>query len=283
MLGLDKVVGCIIMEQTTTDNTCKDLKIVKHGDLYYAKFKACLQSLDVFNRNGRNYSTSAITAGLQGENVVEMLRENGWVGENGHPDSDNMKRIVTIDPKMICHRILNPEVRGNMVYADIETLNDDGYGRQFTKHLAQGIEPAFSLRALAKIQSIGGKAYIKSKPYIVTYDRVIFPSHREAYRLKDTPIEFVGENTTSIKIPTTESAYSVNKVIDVVEQQLIDYITTESYNVRNITEVFECACENVSFSNDRRTIIIKNGNETYHVALEDYLVNEIRNHMASIY
>lgn len=284
MVGLDKVVGCIIMEQTSTDHTCDDLKIIRHGDVYYAKFRACLQSLDVFNRNGRNYSTSAITAGLQNENVLELLREGTWLGENGHPDSENMKRIVTINPQTVCHRILNPEVRGNMVYADIETLNDDLYGKQFTKHLEQGIEPAFSLRALAKIQTIGGKAYVNSKPYIVTYDRVIFPSHKEAYRDKNVPVKFVNESAGPVLIPTTESSdYTVNKVINIVEQQVIDYVTTESANVRNIVEVFECNCDHVGLSHDNKTIIIKNGNETFHIAIEDYIVNELRNYMADVF
>lgn len=279
MIDINPIVGYVIMEETSIPAKTKIEKITNENGLYFARFRTCLQSFDIFNRNKRNYSRVAMEEALHAENVQELIKKGTWVGENGHPDSTDIKRIVSVDPTKICHRIVDYEIVGNLLYGIVETLNDDKWGRQFTKHIIQGLEPSFSLRALASIQNIGGKMYIKTKPFIVSYDRVIFPSHREAYRDESTPVKLVSESTSVCKEDTNIHTDIASKIM---ESQLIDYIMEESTNAKNIVDVFECSCDSISFSKDKKSILIKDGLETYHITLEDYIAEESRKYLSKL-
>lgn len=279
MIDVNPVVGYVVMEETSLPNKMKIEKVVNQDGMYFARFRTCLQSFDVFNRNKRNYSGAAMREALNAENVQELIKKGSWIGENGHPDSNDIKRIVTVDPCKASHRIVDFEIIGNLLYGTVESLNDDLYGKQLTKHIIQGVEPAFSLRALASIQNIAGKMYIKSKPYVVAYDRVIYPSHREAYRDESTPVKLVSE---SAQICTENTNIYTDVASKIMEKQLVDYILEESSQVKGIMDVFECSCDSVSFTKNKKGLIVKSGNQTYHIALEDYIAAETSYYLSKL-
>ena len=170
----NKPIASIIMEATMEPTKPEIVKSVNAPNMFYVTFKSCLQSFDCFNRNKRNYALNAMTEAIKADHIRELIAKGTWTGENGHPDSTDIKRILSIDPTKICHRICDVEFRGKLLYGTIETLNDDIWGKQFSKHILQGLEASFSLRALAAIQKLpDGRGIIKTKPQgkIRTYKR----------------------------------------------------------------------------------------------------------------
>lgn len=278
---MDTISAYIIMEQTSEPEKPKITKVHDENGLKYVSFRACLQSFECFNRNGRLYRKAAVLAGLQNENIVELLKKGTWVGENGHPDSDQVKRIISYDPCKICHRIVSYDVIGNLLYGNIETLADDGFGKQFTNHLLQGLEASFSLRALAPIKKAGGKMYIETKPFIVSYDRVIFPSHREAYQDITQPLS-LHENATEIFKKSTENI-SRDVAIKIMEEQVVDYVLNESTNVKDCIKVLDCAYESAYLSSDRNSIILKENGDRIVIPFEKYIRVETSNYLANLF
>ena len=275
--------GYIIMEATMEPMKPKIIKTVNEPGLFYATFEACMQSFDCFNRNRRNYALKPMMDAMQADHIQELLRKGTWVGENGHPEGNDIKRILSIDPTKICHRMYNPEFRGNLLYMTIDTLNDDMWGKQFTKHIIQGLMASFSLRALASITKTNdGCGIIKTKPHIVTYDRVILPSHREAYMDNSVPVTIT--QTTTEGAVTTEAFIpegnvyddSVTEIKEAAILEALDYVKDESKRVRELASFFNYNSDLITFVNENQ-VSVKDAEtgSTLIINLEDYIANDM--------
>lgn len=279
----EEVQGYIVMESVMEPMKPKIIRSVNEPNLFYVSFETCLQSFDCFNRNKRNYGLKPMMEAMKADHIQELLRKGTWVGENGHPDSENIKRILTIDPTKICHRICDVEFRGNLLYATVETLNDDSWGKQMAMHVLQGLHPSFSLRALAAITKLqDGRGMIKTKPHIVTYDRVVLPSHREAYMDNSKPITVVQTSTESFNV-TNESFVpaigntfndSLTRIEESAIPQALEYVKTESKRVKELASFFNSNFENVKLV-DESTVLITDGEQKLFINLEDYIRNDI--------
>ena len=225
---------------------------------------------------------------VKADHIQELLYKGTWCGENGHPDSTDIKRILSIDMTKICHRIIDLEFQGNLLYGTIETLNDDAWGKQFTKHILQGLHPSFSLRALAAITKLGdGRGIIKTKPHIVTYDRVILPSHREAYMDNSKPITLVQSATESA---TIQESYipegntfddTVHEVNESAIASVLDYVKEESSTFKELATFFDANYDSVSLV-DESKVCINDGDRKIIVCLEDYIRHDIASYMSDI-
>ena len=275
--------GYIIMEATMEPMKPKILKTVNEPGLFYATFQACMQSFDCFNRNQRNYALRPMMEAMQADHLQELMRKGTWVGENGHPEGNDIKRILSIDPTKICHRMYNPEFRGNLLYMTIDTLNDDMWGKQFTKHILQGMMASFSLRALAAItKDSSGRGLIKTKPHIVTYDRVILPSHREAYMDNSVPVTLVksvseGAVTTESFIPEGNSYDdSITEIKESAILEALDFVKDESKRVKELVSFFNYNDDLVSFVNENQ-VSVKDAEtgSTLIINLEDYIAHDM--------
>lgn len=166
-----------------------------NGQTRSLRFTSCLQSFDHLNRNRRLWHSSFMKEDLKHPHIQEMIKNHTWAGENGHPipatGQASVQRIGSIDPNNICHLILGTEWRGNLLFGTIETI-DDGEGRPgtaFMRNIIQGMNPSFSLRALApQVRRPNGTIDVTGHGRVITYDRVILPSHQEAYRDISVPI-----------------------------------------------------------------------------------------------
>lgn len=280
------------MEATMEPTKPEIVKSVNAPNMFYVTFKSCLQSFDCFNRNKRNYALNAMTEAIKADHIRELIAKGTWTGENGHPDSTDIKRILSIDPTKICHRICDVEFRGKLLYGTIETLNDDIWGKQFSKHILQGLEASFSLRALAAIQKLpDGRGIIKTKPHIVTYDRVVLPSHREAYMETDKPVRL----TYSGGITESASLESFNTLEDntiyipkgntfedstkVIEESAIpsalSYIKDESKRFKELATFFDANCDKVTLVSENAVMIQDEMKNKIVINLEDYITKSI--------
>lgn len=275
----EEVTAFLIMEATGEPSKAENLQVFDKNGLFYLRFDTVLQTFDTLNRNRRIYESAPMAESLNAPHIQELIAENQWCGEAGHPDTEEVRRILTIDPARISHRITKTWIVGKTLYGTVETLDDDAYGTRFTKNILQGMTPAFSLRALASlIKGSDGIARVRSKAHLVAYDRVILPSHKEAYRDKSKPIQVVrGIDEKQI---VSESA--VNIAIPVVESQIESFIRDESKNVKMISNVYEVATESMAISKDMRFAIIKENGQKFAVRIEDQIRHEIRGFMSNI-
>lgn len=290
----EEIQGYIVMEATMEPMKPKIVRCVNEPNIFYVRFESCLQAFDCFNRNRRNYSLSAMIEGMKADHIQELLRKGTFTGENGHPMETDIKRIMSIEPKNACHRICDYEFRGKLLYGVIETLNDDMWGKQFSKHILQGLHPSFSLRALAPITKLAdGKSLIKSKPHIVTYDRVILPSHKEAYINNEKPCEVIMTGTTeSATEIETENLFtpaynnSFNDIFKPIQEQAVvealNYVKDESKRLKELATFFNSSMEKVTLTKEGTVCIEEDNGERIVIFLEDYINNDINNYFTKI-
>lgn len=284
-MEIGKVNAYILMEETSPVQKFNVTRVKNEFGLEYLRFRACLQSLDVVNRNRRLYTTKAILAGLQAQNIQELIKKGTWVGENGHPITDDIKRVTSYDPNNLSHRILDYELSGNLLYGTIETLADKGPGKSFMYHILQGLEASFSLRALAALTKKGDTTYITSKPFIVTYDRVIFPSHKEAYMDTSAPIQ-LSESANCLfndfDNHDKSTDLSGDVAIKLMEESVMNYILEEDANAKDIISFFDCATESAMLSSDKKSIILKNESNRFIVPISEYIREETSAYLAKL-
>lgn len=274
----NKVAAYLITEEVSEPARVRNLEVCDKNNLFYLRFTAFLQDFNVFNRNRRMYMGDAMVPSLNAEHILELEKNRSWFGEAGHPDSNDPKRILTINPTLISHRIVSHNVNTQGCSGVIETL-DNTHGRDMTKLILQGTEPAFSLRALAPlVKKADGSSIIKSKAHVVTYDWVILPSHKTAYRDTSKPIEKVIKSIEeSGNTVTTEST-----LLEASEIALKDFILAESTNVKVVSNVCEVALTNAKLSADKRNIIVTEGRDTYIIPIEDKIRDDVAKYMRAL-
>jgi len=273
-----EVAAYLIMEATTEPMKPQNLQIYDKNGLFYLRFLTTLQEFNVRNRNGRIYSGNPMIESLRAPHVTELVTNKTWLGEAGHPMTDDVKRILTIDPKLTSHRINWWNAQGNFLKGEVETLDDGAHGTQMTKNILQGMEPAFSLRALAQLIKQGdGTQLMNSRAHIVTYDWVILPSHKTAYRDQSKPIEKVIRNIELAGNSVQECA-----LMPVQESQIVDFIKMESKNVRLVSNVCEVAMESMTLSKDLKNVILREGGLTYVVKVEDKIKRDVSRFMSKL-
>lgn len=271
----NEFLGYAIMESAETVKPQNIQRLMNNGMLY-VRFEVVLQSFNVYNRNRRLYDGDAMVKAFMAEHIAELEDGNSWCGEAGHPDTNDTKRILTIDPLKISHRIIKHTVTRQGCRAIIETLCND-IGTNMARLILQGMRVAFSLRALAPlVKSPDGSSMIKSPPHIVTYDWVILPSHKDAYMDLAKPIQTLVAGIEDGGNTMMESA-----LIPVSESALQSLILTESTNVRLMSNVYG-VLESFGISSDFKTCVITEGSTTYQVALEDKIGDDISRYMSSI-
>lgn len=274
----EEVVAFAIMESVAEPVQPKNIEVIDKNGLFYLRFDTVLQSFNCLNRNRRNYSDVAMMEGLRADHIQELIRNKTWMGEAGHPMEEDVKRILTIDPKLTSHKIVDFRQEGkNILKGTIETLDDGKYGTQMTKNILQGMEPAFSLRALAKLtKKADGTSLVQSRPHIVTYDWVILPSHKEAYRDTSKPINKIIKSVHDAGNTIQESCTSI------LESSMLDFIAEESANIKLISDIYEVSLENMSIASNGQFAILRENGRSYHVKIEDKIKHDVSKYMSML-
>lgn len=199
---------CFIREQVSypEDNKNFGYEVCKTSDpsRFYVKFKSTLQSFGVQNRNKRYYDAQNIMDNIEkSEYIQSMLRQNSWVGELDHPSETingqtlTLQRISNPDPKHDSHFIRKPWLEGNLLKAPIQTDSGTEEGMNLAiKIVDGGLIPAFSARVFGELQNRSGRPTVMAKR-LITYDEVLFPSHREA--LADVSIPQIMESASVLE------------------------------------------------------------------------------------
>lgn len=182
---------CFISEQTSYPEDVQasqfGYKVHHRGNRFFLIFDSCLQSFGVMNRNKRAYIAENIMDKINNDEYIQtQLRNNSWIGELDHPTATiantelSTLRVGNPDPKVSSHYIRKPHLAGNLLRATIQTDSATDEGNNFAiKVVDGGIVPNFSARVFGALQNHSGMPTVVVKR-LITYDAVLFPSHREA-------------------------------------------------------------------------------------------------------
>ena len=190
---------CYIQEQTSFAEDYNDFgyQVFDDGRAFYVIFDAILQSFGDLNRNGRSYDADNIWSCIINDEFIQhCLRTNHWIGECDHPSPDKQGEELTLG------RISNPDMGENSHLIRKPMLTPD---KKFLKATIQSepatekgvtlakkvvydkIIPCFSARVLGALQNKNGRPTVNVRK-LITYDWVLYPSHRQALAELRQPI-----------------------------------------------------------------------------------------------
>ena len=281
----NQIIGHIIHE-AVTESDC-NIVAEKNGKAYGT---GIIQDLEIENRNTRTYIKEDMKPEVEGDRIQkELIPTGNMLGHAGHPSTSDLSIQSTIDPKISCVRFDKIWMDGNLIRANFHGTNNE-YGKAFNEDLLEGVKPAFSLRALGSVdRSKTGKCYVKNIR-IITWDHVIYPSHKRAYMSHLINPEDANKtfNESGIILPNdprkafheacliTESTASHGNLTPVMNDSVVSYIKNESANVKSILNTFETLYESAIIVNNGKNVALnlKNGDKIL-VNLEQYIANEI--------
>jgi hypothetical protein len=280
----NQVIGNIILESShevpeVTIIAEKNNKVVGTG---------IIQTLGDENRNGRIYEIKDMKPEVEGDRIQKELIPTGNMrGHDGHPSSTELSVQSVINPILCSVKYKKIWIEGNEIHANFCGTNNE-HGRAFNADLMDGDKPSFSLRALGSVdRERNGKCYVRNIR-IITWDRVIFPSHKRAYmqglitsKNEAAVLESAGYNNDAYEMTNGRRALTEGVVIPIINQQVVDYIKQESANVKSIINTFETLYESAVICGNGKQVQLNlaNGGGKIVVNLEQYIQDEIMNYV----
>lgn len=260
-------LGYIICEN---QSPVKDMEIVGTTSSGKPIATGILQEVEEDNRNGRYYEKDQLFPQLKSERTLELIKTGNMKGENGHPMSSDIKRQATIDPNNVCVKFLDIWTEGNFVMAKFTGTNNK-LGDEFNRDLLDGELPSFSLRALGSIVNKGGHACVRNIK-LITYDRVIYPSHKRAYTQGLV-------NESGLLVPETNKLYIEENyhgfITPITNDKVISLLKEESANVQFVIENFSGIYESIQLLDNGRNIRLDDGKGTSLVVNLEHHVQDI--------
>lgn len=289
---MQNIVGSIICEETKTNVEFKIQSENKNG---FVLAEGIIQEGDEINRNRRFYPTEELRLGIMAPRQQELVRSGNFKGEAGHPLDKTLARQQKIDPEHEQVWYTKLWMDGNYVMAHFRGTNND-LGRSFNDDLKDGQLPSFSLRALGSLVNEGGRMTVRNMQ-IVTYDRVYFPSHSKAYTTKLLTTESAdGSEQKKYYIAETASYFSKKQeelntlteagnsvvsdsfVTPLTQQEVNNFILSESVNLRQVINNFDVLYESIELSPSGDMVKMKTRlGDTINLMLETAVSREIMN------
>ena len=240
--------------------------------------KGILQTADEKNRNGRFYEAGILFPALKDSRILELMNAKELRAEAGHPMDTSLQRQALIDIPKTCAFHLKWWVEGNDVWGEFVGTNND-LGKEFDLDLKEGVKPAWSLRALGSVNQTSRGAEVRNIR-IITYDRVIFPSHMHAYTQ-----DFVYENANIVeKKSLTESVLlegqnleCTSNVIPITNKDVVSFLQCQSNNLKFVKECFDFVYSGIQLNESNSKVILteKETGNTIVINMEDYVHNEL--------
>lgn len=279
----NKKVGWLVAESSVDENDIKKPEIITPKGDKKPQAKGILQRANRKNRNGRFYDDKELFPQLTCARSRELLATNTFGSENGHPMSKDLVRQQTIDPNNVVAYFTKLWTEGDFIWGIFHGSNL-AIGKAFTEDLLDGQLMAWSLRALGSIENTARGAEVRGVK-LITWDRVIYPSHPEAYTSGIlTESAFYNQTKSGIYIPKTPIPDSCkNKTVSesgilfpVVEQNIIDYIKQESCNFTQICNEFEVLYDDIKLLENGNVQLSNSGTgNVFIVNTESYIKDEI--------
>ena len=275
-MNSNRIIGNIILEGATAAEDT----IITNSNGKRVEAIGTLQDMDVENRNRRIYAKKDLMPEINGPRMKELIEAKQFKGECGHPLSDDLVRQQTIDPKLTCVNFSRVWVEGNLVKAQFRGTNND-YGANFDADLREGGKPAFSLRALGGIENVGGKAYVKNIK-IITWDHVIYPSHKRAYTDKIVTESAIDTGKVLYENQVVVPKNDPGTIISITgsdAKEVINRLQRESANITTIVETFDGLYDKIDLVSENRLLLTDRFGERISVNLENHIDNMIMDYV----
>ncbi len=267
-------IGYVILESAPIE--APDVKIVSDSTNKRVIGEGILQTAEEENRNGRCYLRTDLEREIRAPRQIELLSTGNMLAENGHPMDPSMVRQQTIAPGNTVARFLKIWMDGDNVMGQFKGTNN-ALGEEFDQDLREGVKPSWSLRALGSLESIHGRNVVQNLR-IITWDRVIYPSHPHAYTTR-----IVNESAGSIAGHKALEAMNKNgSLIPITNDAVLSYLKTESASIKSLINQIDFMYESTELINrgSQVRLIAKNG-DIFVVNLEAHISNEIQNYCLS--
>lgn len=263
-------LGYVVIETATTSSDIMPAKIIEQRHDGRVLAEGYLQEANMKNRNGRFYDSRDLFPELVAPRQLELLRTGNMRGENGHPLSKDLVRQQTIDPNNCVCVYTKFWTEGDFVMGQyFGTFNQ--LGEEFNKELLAGMSPSFSLRALGTIRNTGRGAEVKGIK-LITYDRVIYPSHDKAYTRGLVEESATVSKDANLYIEDNDPG----RLIPITNESVLNYIKSESCNFKQIKESFDLLYDDIKLINGKSQVqLTDRAGSIFVVNLENYIHNEI--------
>ena len=260
-------IGYVIIETATTAEDVEPAKIIRSDTANNRVLaEGVVQEANEQNRNGRWYDSRDLFPQLTCPRTMELLRTGNMRAENGHPLDKDLVRQQTIDPEKTVAIFTKFWTEGNLVKAQFRGTND-ARGAEFNQDLLDGFSPSWSLRAMGTIQNTKRGAEVKNIR-LITYDRVIYPSHSKAYT------DGIVSEGSQLLLQKNDPGM----VIPITNESVIDYIKSESCNMRFLKESFDIMYDNIELVNRGSQVkLTDKAGGIFVINLESYIHDEIMN------
>lgn len=266
-------IGYVILESAPVE--APDAKIITSTESGKRVIgEGIIQTAEEENRNGRCYLHNDLLREIKCPRTVELLSTGNMRAENGHPLDNSMLRQQTIEPGRTVAKFLKIWMEGNNVMAHFKGCNNAA-GEEFDQDLREGDKPSWSLRALGSLENINGRNIVQNLR-VITWDRVIYPSHPHAYTTKLV--------TESVSLYENKQMENINKnglLIPIMNESVISYIKNESANIKSLMQQIDFMYESVSMVNNSQVKLVAKNGDIFVVNLENYIANEIENYCSN--
>ena len=261
-----KIIGEVICESYGSPVDITHVKML-NGKVVA---ECILQTADEKNRNGRYYAKEELFPQLTCPRITELLDSGTLRAECGHPLSKDLQRQAMIDDTKTCARFLKLWTNGNNVMAHVVGTNNE-LGKAFDLDLKEGVKPAWSLRALGSVEQTRRGCEVRNLR-VITWDNVIYPSHPGAYTQG-----LVTESGSIIPdkrvIVEGNDIMPEGQVIKLSNSNVINFIKTESANLKFVRECFDFAYTGITTTDG----------DTLAINLENYIASELMNYKKDIF
>jgi hypothetical protein len=228
-----------------------------------------IQTAEEENRNGRCYLHQDLLREIQCPRTKELLSTGNMLSENGHPMDTSMMRQQTIEPNNTVARFLKIWMDGNNVMAHFKGTNNSK-GEEFDQDLREGVLPSWSLRALGSLTNKGGRNIVENLR-VITWDRVIFPSHPHAYTTR------LVTESAALESGKIERINNNGMLIPITNDSVLSYIKNESANIRSLISQIDFMYESAKLVNPNQVQLVAKTGDIFVVNLEHHISNEIQN------
>lgn len=261
----NKLIGYVILEGAPAN--IPEAKVISENSKRVIG-EGIIQTAEEENRNGRCYLYNDLLREIKCPRTIELLSTGNMLSENGHPMDNSMMRQQTVDPNNTVARFLKIWMDGNNVMAQFKGTNNS-LGEEFDQDLREGVLPSWSLRALGSLNNVRGRNIVENLR-VITWDRVIYPSHPHAYTTK-----LVTESTI---FGVSNTKFNENGIlIPITNSNVLSYIKNESANIKSLMSQIDFMYESTSVVGNQVRLVAKTG-DIFVVNLESHISNEIQNY-----
>ena len=272
-----KIIGEVICESYGSPVDITHVKML-NGKVVA---ECILQTADEKNRNGRYYAKRELFPQVTCPRITELVESGTLRAECGHPLSKDLQRQAMIDDTKTCARFLKLWTNGDNVMAHVVGTNNE-LGKAFDLDLKEGVKPAWSLRALGSVEQTRRGCEVRNLR-VITWDNVIYPSHPGAYTQG-----LVTESGSIIPdkrvIVEGNDIMPQGQVIKLSNSNVINFIKTESANLKFVRECFDFAYTGIQLNeNGSRVYLTTTDGDTLAINLENYVASELMNYKKDIF